>query len=126
MDKKKATKKDSQRAKTGSGQERPSARKLVLETSEDEAKGQVAVPVLEHNLLRAIDVYRRKYQSTTKGQILGALRNVRTAIEQDVGQSQGRRDVHPQGRRSVPGGVRVAEAAWHRAWGWVVDAAGAE
>ena len=83
MGKKKAAKKATRRVKTVPGRKQPSARRRVLRTSEDQVKGQVAIPVLEHQLLRAIDAYRRKYPSVTKGQILGALRNTLRAVEQE-------------------------------------------
>ena len=85
MGKKKTTRKASNRPlEHRPGRVHTSATALILATGKVEVGGHVAIPVLEHNFLRAIDAYRRKYRSTTKEEIVGALRNVLRALEQEA------------------------------------------
>ena len=67
MGKSKASRKASNRPlEHRPGRVHTSATALILATGKVEVGGHVAIPVLEHNFLRAIDAYRRKYRSTTK------------------------------------------------------------
>jgi hypothetical protein len=84
MGKKKTTRKAGRQAETGSKLGRPSARTLILQAGDDKVKGLVAVPVLEHKILEAIEFHRRRHETTTRREILGALRNVLRAIEQEA------------------------------------------